>query len=148
MINLSYWEVLSDSSSYSLEFFWTKSSIFVKIKVLEKLPDWSLAVSISRESKDLKECREVHFLRMWWWLNNINDLLGLVLNTEGLDGGDQFFSRDVSTSIVIEDIEAFLKLDNSLFFKVLSDELLWIKSLNKIDGYLWHFRYFGIKKII
>lgn len=134
MVNFSNWKVLSNSSSYSLELFWTEGSIFVKIKVFKKLPNWGLAASISRESKDLKECREVHFLSMWWWLNNVNDLLGLVLNAEGLDSGDQFFSRDISTSIVIEDIEAFFKLNDSLFFKVLSDELLCIKSLNKIDG--------------
>jgi hypothetical protein len=54
-----------------------------------------------------------------WSLNNTEDLLSLVFNAEGSNGVDQFFTRDVSTSVVVEDIEAFLKLDNSVLTEVL-----------------------------
>jgi hypothetical protein len=55
--------------------------------------------------------------------------LGLAFNAEGSDGVDQFFTGDVSTSVVVEDVEAFLELDDVFFGEFSLDVGLWIESL-------------------
>ena len=129
LINFSSWEVLSDALGDLLELFRAESSLLVDVEMLEELSEGRFTAWVSTESEDLEESTEVHIFSVWWRLNNAQDLLGLVFNTEGFDGVDQFFGWDVSTSVVIEDIEAFLKLDDSFFFDVLSCVLLWIKTL-------------------
>jgi hypothetical protein len=56
-------------------------------------------------------------------------LLGLVFNSEGSDGVDQFFTRDVSTSVVVEDVEAFLELEDGIFGEVLVGVFFGVESL-------------------
>jgi hypothetical protein len=66
---------------------------------------------------------------MWWGVDNTDDLLGLVFNTKSSNGVDQFISWDVSTSIIIEDIEAFFKLDDSFFWEVFVGVFFGVESL-------------------
>ena len=127
LINFSNWEILSDWSSHLFEFFWTESTLVFDVEAFEELSKWCLAVSISAESEDFEEATEVHLFRVRWSLNNTEDLLSLVFNAEGSDSVDQFFTRDVSTSVVVEDIEAFLKLDNSVLTEVLVGVFLGVE---------------------
>jgi hypothetical protein len=50
-----------------------------------------------------------------------------VFNAKGSDCVDQFFTRDVSTSVVIEDIETFLKLEDGVFIEVFANVLLGVE---------------------
>ena len=127
LVNFSSWEVLSNTGCDLFEFFRTESSLFVDIEVFKELSNWSFAVSITAESEDFKEGAKVHFLRWRWSWDNIDDLLSLVFNTEGSDGVDQFFTRDVSASIVIEDVETFFKLKNGIFWKVFANVFLGVE---------------------
>ena len=127
LVNFSSWEVLSNAGCDLFEFFRTEGSLFVDIKVFEELSNWGFAVSITAESKDLKERAKVHFLRWRWSWDNTDDLLSLVFNTESSDGVDQFFTRDVSASIVIEDIETFFKLKNGFFWEIFANVFLGVE---------------------
>ncbi len=130
LVDFSNWEVLSNALSDLLEFFWTESALLLDVEIFEELTQWGFAGSVSTESEDFEEGTEVHLFSVGWGLNDTDDLLGLVFNTEGSDGVDQLFSGDVSTSVIIEDIEAFFKLDDGFFFEVFAGVLLWIESLD------------------
>lgn len=127
LINFSSWKVLSNAGCDLFEFLWTESSLFVNIEGFEELSNWSFTVSISTESEDFKESSEIHFLGCGSSWDDTDDLLSLVFNAEGSDCVDQFFTRDVSTSVVIEDIETFLKLEDGVFIEVFANVLLGVE---------------------
>jgi hypothetical protein len=61
----------------------------------------------------------------------------LAFNAEGSDGVDEFFTRDVSTAIVVEDIEAFLELDDCVFIEVFGGVFFGVKTLRLEQMVLW-----------
>jgi hypothetical protein len=129
LINFSNWEILSNAGSNLFKFFWTKSTLLFNIEIFKELSQWWFTVSLSTESEDFEESCEVHLFSMWWGVDNTDDLLGLVFNTKSSNGVDQFISWDVSTSIIIEDIEAFFKLDDSFFWEVFVGVFFGVESL-------------------
>ena len=130
LINLSSWEVLSDTLCNFFKIFGSEGSLFAKIKIFEKLSNWSFTWTIRVESEDVEEGSEIHLLSRRRWLNYAQNLLSLIFNTKSFDSVNQFFSWDVSTSIIIKDVETFFKLNDSFFIKVFSNKLFWIESLN------------------
>jgi hypothetical protein len=64
-------------------------------------------------------------------------LLSLAFNAEGSDGVDEFFTGDVSTAIVVEDVEAFLELDDGVFVEVFGGVFFGVKSLRLEQMVLW-----------
>lgn len=127
LINFNSWKVLSNAGCNLFKFLRTEGSLFIDIKVFEELSNRGFAISITAESEDFEEGAKVHFLRCGWSWDNTNDLLSLVFNTKGSDGVDQFFTRDISTFIVIEDVETFFKLKNGIFWEVFANVFLGVE---------------------
>ena len=83
------------------------------------------------ESEDFQEEWEIDLFGGGVVGNNVENLFGLLVEAEGSDGVDEFFGGDVSTVIVVEDVEALLQFSDVLLLEVLVGVFLWIKSLNR-----------------
>ena len=82
------------------------------------------------ESEDFQEEGEIDLFGGGVVGNDVEDLFGLLVEAEGSDGVDEFIGRDVSTVIVVEDVEALLQFGDVFLLEVLAGVFLWIKSLN------------------
>ena len=61
-------------------------------------------------------------------VDDAEDLAGLGFEVEGLDGVDEFVDRDVSTSVVIKDVEDFFEFGDSLSREI------FLGVLGRIEG--------------
>ena len=108
LINLSSWEGLANAWGDFLEVFWAEAAGSVGVKGFVEGLERGFGIAISTKSEDLKEEGEIDLLGTSCVLDNGEDLLGLCFESEGSDCGGEFLGRDVSTVIVVEDVEAFL----------------------------------------
>lgn len=62
-------------------------------------------------------------------IDDVDNLSGLLFHTECSDGVDQFLGGDVSTAVIVEDIEAFLELGDCINGEVFVGVGFWVESL-------------------
>lgn len=58
----------------------------------------------------------------------MEDLAGLLLQPQGLDGRRELLGRDVAALIVVEDVEAFLEPDDIVDWQVLGRVDAWVEG--------------------
>ena len=81
-------------------------------------------------SKDRQEGAEVKFFSIGVGLNDGNDICGLAFHVKSSDGIDDFFHRDLSAVVVVEQIEDFFELLNSLDVHALVGVFSGVESLH------------------
>jgi hypothetical protein len=72
---------------------------------------------------------EVHVLWVTRGVDDANDLFSLAFNSEGSDGVDQLFAWDVATAVIVEDVEALLKLEDGFLGEFSFDVLFGVEGL-------------------
>jgi hypothetical protein len=65
-------------------------------------------VWISMEAKNTKECSKVHIPWVSWVVDDCKNLVSLILKSESTNRVDELINWDVSTSVIVKDIEDFL----------------------------------------
>lgn len=130
LIDFGSGEVLSNAGGDLFKLFRAESSLFIDIEVFEELSQWGFRGSVSTESEDVEEGTEVHIFSVRAGIDNAQNLSGLIFNAQGSDGVNQFFSWDVSTSVVVEDVETFLKSLDCIGFEVFVNVFVSVESLS------------------
>ena len=129
LINFLGSESLTDGLSNLLELFRAEAVGSVEIEDLIKFPQRSLS-GVLWDTEDLQESGEVEFLSIGVGLHNGDDGLGIILEAQSLDGVDDFFGGDLTTVIIIKNVEDFLQLEDGLKILVLVHVLSSVESLS------------------
>ena len=129
LINFSWGESFSNRVTNSFEVFWAEGvgSFGIKnfIKLLKRLLRGLFILS-----EDGKESAEVEFFSISVGLDDSDDICGLAFHIEGSDCVNDFLHGDLSAVVVVEEIEHFLELGDSLNVHGLVGVFCWIESLN------------------
>ena len=89
------------------------------VEHFEQLLQAGLGLAVPVEAEDLQEGLEIHLGVGRLGLHDMQDLSGLLLQAQGLDGRRQLLSRNIAALIVIKDIEALLESHHVIHWQVL-----------------------------
>ena len=142
LINFGSWETFTDWCCNFFKVFRSEWSSSVWIKYFVELLEGWFRLSISTNSENFEEEGEVDLFCACCVSDNSEDLFSLIFNAESSNGVDELIGWNVSTVIVVKDVETFLHFYYIIFFKILGGIFLWIKTLNNtFDTLLIFFRY-------
>lgn len=96
-----------------------EGALAVLIEDFEQLLQAGLGLVVPVEAEDLQEGLEIHLSVRGLSLYDVEDLAGLLLQAQSLDGRRQFLSRYVAALVIVKDIEAFLESDHVIHRQVL-----------------------------
>jgi hypothetical protein len=100
--------VLSNWGSDLLELFGAEGSSSGGVEGFKDGLEGGLTCWVTSEAEDVEEGAEVEVSANSCGIDDGEDLSGLGLEIEGLDGVDELFSGDSAAAVVIEDVEDFL----------------------------------------
>ena len=129
LVNFGGREVLSNAGGHLLEVLGSEAAGAPGVEEFIELLEGGFGLAVA-ESEDFQEEGEIDLFGGGVVGNDVEDLFGLLVEAEGSDGVDEFIGRDVSTVIVVEDVEALLQFGDVFLLEVLAGVFLWIKSLN------------------
>lgn len=128
MVDFGAVELLSDWSGDFLEFFGSECSAAGWVKGLKNGLKGGLIGWVPSETEDLNESSKVELSADSCSVDDGEDLSGLGLKAESLDGVDQLINGDVAAAVVIEDIEDFFEFSDSLGIEVLLHVLVAVEG--------------------
>ena len=130
LINFCGWERLSHTGCHSLEVLRAKGSGSIGIKDFEKLVQGGFWISVSTKSEDLEEGGEINLFGSGVVVDNGEDLLSLIVESKCSDSVNEFIRGDISTVIVVKDVETVLNSLDIILLEVFVGIFFWIKALN------------------
>ena len=127
LVDLGGGEVLPDGCGHLLELLGSEGSGAGGVEGLEDGLEGSLGGAVA-EAEDVEEGAEVEVAGDAGGVDDVEDLGGLALDAEGLDGVDQLLDGDLSAAVVVEDVEDLLELGDSVSVESLPHVLVGVES--------------------
>lgn len=144
LVNLLGSESLTNQFAHLLELVRAEAVGVVGIEHFVELLETGFGLGFTL-AEDFNESLEVEFISSGGGLNNANDVPGISLKIQSLDGVDNFRDGDLSTSIGIEEVEHFLELQDGFGVHVLVGVLGGVEgdlcggaSGGNCGGFWWH----------
>ena len=134
LVDLSSSQVLADWSSNLLELLGSESSAAGSVEGLEQGLESSFVGVVRAETEDVEESSEVEVSSDAGSVDDVEDLGSLAFKVEGLDSVDELVSGDLSTAVIVEDIEDFLELADGVSIKSFSHVFVGVETCFS----LWH----------
>ena len=127
LVDLGGGEVLPDGCGHLLKLLGPEGSGAGGVEGLKDGLEGSLGGAVA-EAEDVEEGAEVEVAGDAGGVDDVEDLGGLALDAEGLDGVDQLLDGDLSAAVVVEDVEDLLQLGDSVSVESLPHVLVGVES--------------------
>ena len=130
LVNLLGAKSLTHTFANFFKIFRTEATTSTNIKSLIELLETSFRL-IFIVAEDIEESLEIKFIFSWGGLDDIENIFGLVIHIESSDGVDKLINRDLTTVVIIKDVENLFHLDYGINWHIFWGIFFWLESLNK-----------------